>query len=382
MRIKLRQRWPHQQQILASPVKNKLLVTGRRSGKTEAAVQHLILKSLQRPGEYWWVGPDYLQTRVAERILEDYLWSIAPFHRSTRQFRMPNGPTISIRTASRDKGMRGEGLCGLVLDEAAFVDERVFFEALLPSLKDKQGWMFLASTPWGYNWYHKYYLEVKSRPDWQVLMCPSWASPLMKREVLELERPEMGDARWRQEYGGEFVQKAAAIFDQDWLRPEDLLIKEFPHKNFDRSAISVDMSLGNLSSDFQALCFLGYRGGICYADVLADRMNMEDILDQLAWMWKLYSPETVVFEINSWLQLMAERFQEKFPLIPVHHVESKVKKETRISRLGSMLRQKQLRIKDNHGGQLLIQQLADFPAGEFDDCPDSLEMAWHYLCST
>jgi hypothetical protein len=48
----------------------------------------------------------------------------------------------------------------------------------------------------------------------------------------------------------------------------------------------------------------------------------------------------------------------------------------RIRRLTPLLSQHRLRFKvGSKGAKLLVEQLRDFPCGEFDDAPDALEMA-------
>lgn len=377
-KIQLLKRWPHQQEILSAPQKHRLLVTGRRAGKTQTATQFLILQALQRKGVYWWVAPDLVQGRVAERMLWNCLHEVAQYRAFSHQFTLPNGSLIELRTTVSKRNLRGEGLAGVVVDEAAFQPEEVYFECLLPALKDKNGWAFLASTPNGHNWYYEYHLKIKSLKDWLFYQCPSWLSPLMPVSKYEHERAEIGDARWRQEYGGVFTQSAQALFHQDWLK--DIAAPIWPSK-WDRGVIAVDMSLGHIHSDYQALVYLGFRDQLLWADCAAERMSIENVLDQIKWMYDLYKPEAIAFETNSWQELVAARFMERFnPCPPVFQINNKVKKEVRIGRLASLLRDRGLRIRDNPGGAMLLRQLADFPGGDFDDLPDALEMAWRYLC--
>ena len=52
-------------------------------------------------------------------------------------------------------------------------------------------------------------------------------------------------------------------------------------------------------------------------------------------------------------------------------------KVVRIRRLTPLLSQCRLRFKaGSKGAKLLVEQLRDFPCGEFDDAPDALEVAF------
>jgi len=46
-----------------------------------------------------------------------------------------------------------------VIDEAAYVDEAAWTEALRPALTDRRGSALLISTPNGLNWFHAAWLR-------------------------------------------------------------------------------------------------------------------------------------------------------------------------------------------------------------------------------
>ena len=58
-------------------------------------------------------------------------------------------------------------------------------------------------------------------------------------------------------------------------------------------------------------------------------------------------------------------------------VENQVPKVVGIRRLTPLLSQSRLRFKaGSRGAKLLVEQLRDFPCGEFDDAPDALDVAF------
>lgn len=59
-------------------------------------------------------------------------------------------------------------------------------------------------------------------------------------------------------------------------------------------------------------------------------------------------------------------------MIPVVGVLQLLAKVSRIRRIDPYLARRQLRVRNTPGGQLLVQQLRDFPFGDHDDGPDSL----------
>jgi predicted phage terminase large subunit-like protein len=64
---------------------------------------------------------------------------------------------------------------------------------------------------------------------------------------------------------------------------------------------------------------------------------------------------------------------------PIITVDSNQRKEERIARLGPHLGDKLFRFLDNADNRLLVRMLKEFPAGDYDDGPDALEMAVRVL---
>jgi predicted phage terminase large subunit-like protein len=78
---------------------------------------------------------------------------------------------------------------------------------------------------------------------------------------------------------------------------------------------------------------------------------------------------------------MQRRAQERGVYLPLFTVENMVPKVVRIRRLTPLLSQGRLRFKTgSKGAKLLVEQLRDFPCGEFDDGPDCLEIAFRLAC--
>ena len=53
----------YQKEIHNDPSRFKVVIIGRRGGKTELAVQHVIRAAVSNPGLYWIVAPSYKQVK-------------------------------------------------------------------------------------------------------------------------------------------------------------------------------------------------------------------------------------------------------------------------------------------------------------------------------
>ncbi len=73
---------------------------------------------------------------------------------SERLIVLPGGGEFQVKSADNPDSLRGAGLDGVVVDEAAYVKEEAWTEALRPALSDRRGWAMFISSPNGYNWFH------------------------------------------------------------------------------------------------------------------------------------------------------------------------------------------------------------------------------------
>ena len=130
---------------------------------------------------------------------------------------LPGGGQVIVRSAT--EGIRGAGLDGVVIDEAALVDPKIWSEVIRPALVDKQGWATFFSTPKGLNWFHR--LFKSELPGWQSWQLPSSTNPLVSEKELESARLEMGPRAFNQEHLAQFLEVEGALWPAEYFH--DLL---------------------------------------------------------------------------------------------------------------------------------------------------------------
>lgn len=388
MQLHLKQPFDYQHRIIHDPHKYKLTVCGRQVGKTETGGQCLILGNdyhpgaLINPGTYLWVSPSYKQmTESALPMLRANLRGVASYQGKESTFNLINGSKIVIRSAEAGAdSIRGMTVKGCIIDECAFVDQEVYTQGVLPALSVNRGFCYLFTTPNGFNWVYDLNQDTLTNQDWAHFSLPTWDCPLQNKEDIESKRAFQPLAHWRQEWLGEYVSSADALFNPDWF--EGIFTPHMP-EGFQRSVIAVDLSLGKLKSDYQAIVFAGYVNSLVYCEVLLLRTSVTELLDVIAGLYHRYNPEAVVIESNCFQVLATDEFKRRYDYIKVYEqVNVESKKTTRIMRLALPLSRRIVRILDNHHGRLLINQLRDFPSPDaHDDGPDALEMAIRYLAN-
>src|SRR5215510_12817958 len=145
-----------------------VVVAHRRFGKTVFAVNELLRgageEGLRAP-RFAYVAPFY---RQAKAIVWDYLKHFgrgiagARFHEGELRCDLPNGARISLYGADDPDSLRGLYFDGVVLDEYAQMDPRVWSEVIRPALADREGWAVFIGTPMGRNSFWRIYEQAKT----------------------------------------------------------------------------------------------------------------------------------------------------------------------------------------------------------------------------
>lgn len=208
---------PKQSKILRDKSRYKMVRAGRRFGKTVLAIAALLNGVMNKPGEYWFVSPYYRQSKnIAWKLLNEYAPKelVASKNENELILTFNNGGRISLKGADNENSLRGTGLSGCVLDEAAFQKPTVWSEIIRPMLFDEKGWCIQISTPNSYNWWWRMYSEAESKPDWSCWHYTSYDNPHLSREEIDQSRHEMSEEKFSQEILAEFTKVSGAIWPE------------------------------------------------------------------------------------------------------------------------------------------------------------------------
>src|SRR5260370_33294701 len=182
-----------QKEIRARPARYKVIAAGRRWGKTRLGLL-MCLETALAGGRTWWVGLTYKSLRPAWRDLARIARQIgsARIQESDLLVTFPNGGEVMARTAEDPVNLRGEGLDGVVIDEAAHLKQDVWDGSIRPSLMDRAGWAILISSPAGMNWFHDLWQLGQQDTDWR---WASWQRPSTDNTFLADLAAGIEDAR-------------------------------------------------------------------------------------------------------------------------------------------------------------------------------------------
>jgi hypothetical protein len=189
----------------------RVLVAGRRFGKSYLSCIELLRGAINRPGEvYFYCAPTY---RMAKDIAWKELKKLVPKvwvqskNETDLRLELINGSTIELKGTENAMALRGRSLAGVVLDEAAFMDRDVWAEVIRPALADKQGWALFISTPDGTaSWFYDMWCFCGEQEwdDWKRWSFTTIEGGNVAPEEVEAARSQLDARTFRQEFEASF----------------------------------------------------------------------------------------------------------------------------------------------------------------------------------
>jgi len=194
----------------------KVLVCGRRFGKTYLALTWLIRNALRDGGLHYYIAPSYVMAKqIAWRLLKDLIGDKASKkNEADLLIELPNGGIIQLKGAENRDSLRGVSLRSAVLDEFAYMAEEVWTEVVRPATSDQQAPVLFITSPAGWNWAKKAYDRAMSGtdPDWKGWTFTTADGGNVKPEEIESARRELPERTFAQEYLASFETLSNRVY--------------------------------------------------------------------------------------------------------------------------------------------------------------------------
>jgi predicted phage terminase large subunit-like protein len=356
-----------------------------------------------------------------------------------RRIALPGGGSVEVKSGDNADGLRGEGLDGVVLDEAAFLDEYVWEHAIRPSLSDKEGWAMFLSTPNGRNWFYELVVNhcgmriaecgmkeglkaLRGEADegshglvdepatlslppggpsaiphsalhtphflWAAWQLPTSQNPLIRLAELDEAKKSLGNRVFAQEYEAQFTDMKHAEFPGVYF--DGVAFDRWPdEKDVRLRVMALDPSKGKGDrSDYSAFVMIMLDvDGVMWIDAVLERLDVRQIIDRGLALARSFRPHAFGVEANQFQEVLCHIFQDRLreenfylPLAPLYNATDK---PTRIrAQLTHHLARREFRFRNSPGTSLLLTQLKEFPRSDYDDGPDALEMAVRLIKQT
>lgn len=182
----------------------------RRAGKDTVSLNWTCREALLQPGNYWHLFPEQTQARKAiwnginrdgQRIIDQSFPRevCESRHEQEMLIKLKSGSTWQLGGSDRYDALVGSNPRGVVFSEYAIANPRAY-EFIRPILAENGGWAVFPYTPRGRNHGFELFEQLGAAQDAfaELLTCDDTGH--MTAEALEIERAEMSDELFQQEY--------------------------------------------------------------------------------------------------------------------------------------------------------------------------------------
>lgn len=212
---------PIRKKILNDSSRFKVLVCGRRWGKTVLSLMYLMKDEFKPNERRWFITPTYRQGKmIVFPILRQMFagFSGAKLNESEMSVLFDNGAELAVKGADNEHNLRGVELTKCVMDEMAYIKPHVWEEIIYPMLATTQGTALFIGTPNGYDMMYDLYSKGQSESDWKSWQFKTVDGGFVPAEEIARAKRTMDPVRFRQEFEASFEttgNRAAWNFDRN-----------------------------------------------------------------------------------------------------------------------------------------------------------------------
>lgn len=213
-----------QREMWLDKTRFKVLVAGRRFGKTIYFRERLLAKACVPGSLNWYAAPTRADAKsimwesLKERAYElNYILYPKQINETDLSITLTNKAIIQLKTAQKPRSFRGRGVNYIALDEASEYDyPTIWSQDIRPSLSDKFGEAEFGFTPKGFNWTYDIFNQAKTSPGWSVYQFKTVDSPFFQTQegLAELQdaKANLSERDFKQEYEASFENFAGRIY--------------------------------------------------------------------------------------------------------------------------------------------------------------------------
>ncbi len=212
---------PHPNQLLVheSDARFRIVVAGRRFGKTLLAAVECMVELIPPDKVVLVCAPVYAQAKI---IYQEVLWRLRRYlmrwvlrvNEADLTIQLRNGSVLHCRSADNPTSILGLGADFLVMDEASRISEEVWTQALRPTLTDRKGSALFISTPAGMNWFYALFARGREQLafEYQSWQFRTVDNPRIDPDEVENARRTLPERVFKQEYLAEFQTDGGEVF--------------------------------------------------------------------------------------------------------------------------------------------------------------------------
>ena len=281
-----------QKKVIKDDSRFRVLITGRRFGKTYLAINELAKFASQPNKKVWYVAPSYRQAKaicwgvLKEKMLQ-HKW-VKSINHSDLTITLKNNSQITLRGSDNENSLRGVGLHGLVMDEFADISKETWYEVLRPTLSDTKGHALFCGSPRGFgNWSYELFKQGEINKDWKSFQYTTLEGEQVSQDEIEQAKQDLDLRTFQQEYEATFVNYSGMIY-YNFSRDKNIVEKY--NKNSGILHIGLDFNVDPMSA---VVCVIENDRIFVVDEIQIYSSNTNEMCDEIRTRYK--SKQIVVY---------------------------------------------------------------------------------------
>jgi len=281
-----------QKKVIKDDSRFRVLITGRRFGKTYLAINELAKFASQPNKKVWYVAPSYRQAKaicwsVLKEKMINHKW-VKNINHSDLTLTLKNNSTITLRGSDNEQSLRGVGLDFLCIDEFADVNKDAWYEVLRPTLSDTKGHALFCGSPRGFgNWSYELFKQGETNNDWSSFKYTTLEGEQVSQDEIEQAKQDLDLRTFQQEYEATFVNYSGMIY-YNFSRDKNIVEKY--NKNSGILHIGLDFNVDPMSA---VVCVIENDRIFVVDEIQIYSSNTNEMCDEIRTRYK--SKQIVVY---------------------------------------------------------------------------------------
>lgn len=234
MKVEVKLSKPHkaQQAVLDSTARFRVMMCGRRFGKSLISQNISIEEGIQKKSIAY-VTPTYQLGKIFfQEILKLLPIEIYNKNEADLVIKFITGGSIRFFTGESLDSMRGLKFHLVIIDEASYIPNLKdgWQNSIRPTLTDFKGKCIFLSTPKGKNFFYSLFIK-HDEPDWESFKFTTYDNPYIDASEVDAAKEQLPNAVFEQEYMANPMENAANPFGTEHInkctKPLSLLPTEF-----------------------------------------------------------------------------------------------------------------------------------------------------------
>jgi hypothetical protein len=292
--------------ILEGTQKFHVVAVGRQVGKSLMGMNLALWWMINKgPVKVLWVAPVYSQANKVHQELYDAISAsglVLKNNYGDNSLKLRNGSEILFRSAERYDNIRGLTCDYGILDEAAFIRNEAWTEAIRPVFAVKGKKVVFISTPKGKNYFYDLYQLGLSpdHPNYCSYQGSSYDTPYIDPQEILDAKATLPPRIFEQEYLAQFIDGGGEVFQG----LDRIAFRQWPQGS---GRVYCGIDLGR-QEDYTVATFLDQSGRVLeiYRNRQADWSTMTREMLTLIRKWNA----TVMVETNSIGDVLFEQIRQ------------------------------------------------------------------------